>query len=383
MRILQLISTIGFYGAESVVCSLARQLRAQGHETTVCILTRRERYDDTIVAKCRDEGIPAFAVNCSGRLDWKAVRSLRRLISAQEIDLVHAHNYKSNLYAWMATRGTGIPLVATCHNWTGSTASLRFYASLDRIVLRGFARIVAVSPGVREKLREAGIAEQRVSIIRNGIDVEVFRAAKAAYPRETDSQITIGSVCRLVREKGVADLLHAAKSLLKRHRDLRFLIAGDGPDRGEFEALTAYLGITSKVSFLGFQSDMPAFYASIDIFTLPSYNEGLPVSALEAMAAGHAVVASRVGALPEVIDESCGSLVTAGDREALGRSLENLIDHPELIKEQGANGRLRVGQRFDAREMARQYAEVYESALQTTRGSGRRALHAQASRGTP
>ncbi|MBZ5522469.1 MAG: glycosyltransferase family 4 protein [Acidobacteriia bacterium] len=385
MRILQLISTIGYYGAESVVCSLARQLRAQGHESMVCILTRSSRYDDTIVVKCRKEGIPAFVIDCSGRLDWKAIRQLRRLLREHPVDIVHAHNYKSNLYAWLATRGSGIPLAATCHNWTGSTASLRLYASLDRMVLRGFTKIVAVSAPVAEELRRACVADDRISVIRNGIDTEVFRSAVAAFPRESPSQITIGTVCRLVREKGVADLLHAARSLLKTHPDLRFLIAGDGPYRPEFEALAAYLGIAAKVRFLGFQSDMPAVYASMDIFTLPSYNEGLPVSVLEAMAAGKPVVASRAGALPEVINETVGSLIAPGDREALVRSLGRLIDDPALMREQGANASRMVRQRFDAQEMARQYVEVYEDALHSVRGSRRESApppHASTSRGT-
>ncbi|HWZ45606.1 MAG TPA: glycosyltransferase family 4 protein [Candidatus Saccharimonadales bacterium] len=381
MRILQLISTIGYYGAESIVCTLARQLHAQGHEVVVCILTRASRYDDSIVAKCRQEGVPALAIDGPGRLDLRAVNRLRRLVREREIDVVHTHNYKSNLYAWLATRSAGIPLVATCHNWTRSTASLRFYASLDRLILRGFRRTVAVSPLVADKLRQARIPHQRVSVIRNGIDTEVLQAAPA-FPREHPAQVTIGCVCRLVHEKGVADLLHAAQSLLKERPGLRFLIAGDGPDRAEFEALAAELGIAPKVSFLGFQSNMAAVYASIDIFTLPSYNEGLPVSVLEAMAAGKPIVASRIGALPEVVTEAAGSLIPAGDRAALAHSLRNLIDNPALMRKQGVHARERVRQLFDARAMARQYVEVYEDALGPARGSRQAAGDPQTSRGT-
>src|SRR5581483_1042037 len=358
MRILQLISTIRYYGAESVVSGLSRELHAQNHSTVVSTLTRVEKHSDVITEKAARWGIPAFDIACLGRADWHALRTLRRLIRDQEITLIHSHNYKSNLYAYLATYRGKLPLVATCHNWTRSTKSLRMYAALDHFLLRGFDRVVAVSDLVAENLRHSRLPADRISVIPNGIEVRDFEAVPAALHPKEDDQIAIGAVCRLTPEKGVPDLLFVAKALMDRHPRVRLVIAGDGPDRHQFETLAGELGIAAKVKFLGFQSDMPAIYASMDIFVLPSWNEGMPMSVLEAMAAAKPIVASRVGAIPKLVSNEAGILIEPGDRNALQTALEKLIADKDLRLAMGKAGRQSVAATFGIQKMTEAYLQV-------------------------
>ncbi len=349
MRVLQLISTIGYYGAESVVCGLSRESHRLGHGTVVSTLTRKDRHSGTIVEKAQGAGIPAFDFPCSGRIDFSVLRSLRALIREQRIELIHSHNYKSNIYAYLAALGKKIPLVSTCHNWTVATRSLRIYASIDQSLLRAFDKVIAVSDKVAGQLRLAGLPDSRVSVIANGIEIQEFETARPSVPAPAPGEITIGTACRMVPEKGIPDLLYSFAALLDRFPNIRLIIAGDGPNRQEFETIARKLGISGRVSFLGFQNDMPAIYASMSI--------------LEAMAAGKPVIATSVGAVPKVVTENVGVLIEPGSRHALQEALERMLASQPLRVSLGRAGYELVSRQFGVRTMTESYLDLYEDVL--------------------
>lgn len=358
MRVLQVISTIGYYGAESMVSALCSELRSRNAGLALCILTSKTQRSRALVEKAVESGIPALEICCDSRWEWQAIRSLRGFIRDQKITVIHSHNYKSNFYALMASFGLNVQLVSTCHNWAYTTRNLRIYAALDLRVLRHFSHVAAVSQQVSETLVQAGIPARRVTRIDNGIQVEQFE--NAVPPASRTAGITIGTVCRLVPEKGVADLLHAAKNVLLRHRDVRFLIAGDGPARLELEELAHKLGISSHVTFSGFCKDMPSTYAAMDVFVLPSWNEGMPMSVIEAMAAGKPVVSTFVGALPEVITDKTGVLIAPGDHQTMAKVLTTLIDNRDLRESMGREAAIRARKSFSVQAMADSYCRIYE-----------------------
>lgn len=363
MRILQVISSIGYYGAENVVANLAQELQAQGAESYVCVITRMEKQDEAIAEAIAAHGIRVFHLPCRGRLDWKVIASMRQLIQQYGFEVIHSHNYKSNLYSYMAARELRIPLVATCHNWSSRTANLRAYALMDFLLLRAFQRVVAVSNNVASKLHCVGIKKNRLVEIANGIDVAAFQYPRPTFPAE-GHEITIGTVCRLVREKGVENLLHASAALLREGHNIRLLVAGDGPDRVLFENRATSLGISSRVCFVGFQQDMPGVYASMDIFVLASRNEGMPLCVLEAMASGKPIVASRVGNLPELLKDGSGLLVQPAEPGELFGALKRLLQDPNLRLLQGEQGRRKVLESFSCEQMARTYHTIYKDELQ-------------------
>jgi glycosyltransferase involved in cell wall biosynthesis len=375
MRVLQIISTIGYYGSESVVSALCSELRSRNAGLALCILTSRTQRSRALIERAVETGIPSLEICCDGRLDWQAIRSLRRFIRDQKITVIHSHNYKSNFYALLASLGLNVQLVSTCHNWAYTTRNLRIYAALDRRVLRHFSRVAAVSQQVSEALVRAGIPAHRVTRIDNGIQVKQF--ANAVPPASRTEGITIGTVCRLVPEKGVADLLHSAKDILLRHRNVRFLIAGDGPARREFEELAHKLGISSHVTFSGFCKDMPSTYAAMDIFVLPSWNEGMPMSVIEAMAAGKPVVATFVGSLPQIITNETGFLIAPGDRQTLAKVLAVLIENRELRQSMGREAVIRARKSFSVQTMADSYFRIYEEVCDARLKSHSRHARAQ------
>ncbi len=372
MRVLQLISSEGYYGAESMLVNLARALSGLGWEAIVGVLVDRRFGHTEVAAEAERMGLRSEAVPCDGRWDWEAVRRVRDLVSEHGVDVIHAHGYKADLYAAAARRPRRAALVATCHNWPNKRPAMRAYAALDRLVLRTFDEVATASPLVAGALRRWGAG---VTLVENGVDIERFREAEPTLRVELGrgAERLVGFVGRMVAAKGGATLLEAAKSVLAVFPDTTFVLVGDGPARGEWETLAARLGIAGNVVFTGVRRDMPGVYASLDVLTLPSYEENMPMCLLEALAAGTPVVATRVGAVAKlIVPEETGLLIEPGDAAWLAASILRLLRDPEEARKLGANGQAHAMREFSAEGTAGQYAVLYERALEG-RDGGRRA----------
>jgi glycosyltransferase involved in cell wall biosynthesis len=303
-------------------------------------------------------------VHCKGRADWRAVQQINEIIQEDEINVVHTHGYKADLYGYAAARSSGKPIVATCHNWLGGTAALGIYNRLDRMVLKRFKGIAAVSESVREQLIASGIGESRIKLIANGVDVRAFERPAARLGAGAEEGRVVGMVARLDLQKGFEYLLTAARELCREFNDLKIVVSGEGPDRGAIEKMIAEFGLQHNVVLAGQESDMPAVYAAMDIFVLPSLSEGLPMTVLEAMAASRPVVATRVGAIPSVVrDGESGLLVAPGDAAGLKDALARLLSDRELCSRLGVNAHDWVSRNYTSDTMASRYISMYEEVL--------------------
>lgn len=363
MRVLHLISSSGFYGAEAVVANLAMGLRRNGCDAAIGSLQNGRRPDREFETRLHSYGLPVRDIPCQARFDRQTVRWIDEYVREQNFDLIHTHGYKADVHGYAAARMAGKPLLATCHNWTGENLRGRLYDWIDHLVLRRFARIAAVSDPVRNSLVRFGVRPERIRVIPNGVDVRRFEATWPRPPVYAGAAAQVGFVGRLVPEKGVNILLRSAPGVLSRHPHTVFLIIGEGPARAELEKLTDDLGIGSSVRFLGRQADMAAIYSLIDILVLPSLNEGAPMTVLEAMSAGRPVVATRTGALPDIVVEGeTGILVGSGDAPAVESALVSLLADPARLLQMGRAGRSRVEAKFSSDSMARDYLDLYHSA---------------------
>ena len=361
MNIVQLISSGGLYGAEVMVLHLSRVLRDRGENVALGLIVNERNPHRELATRAREAGIEAVEIPCGGRMDVSTVRRVRELIKRTRAHIVHSHGYKSNLYALAAKGVSSMPLVSTCHNWTNETAALRIYGILDRLALRRFDRVFPVSAAVGRKLLNSGISERKVHLVENGVPVSDFCDAAASLADISSEQgPRIGMVGRLVEQKGFQLVLRAAPHILKRFPTARFIVVGEGPYREELTGLSRRLGIESSVFFLGQRDDMPGVYRSLDAFVLPSLNEGMPMTLLEAMAAGIPAIATRVGAVPSVIDDQkTGLLVEPGRIEPLQRALEQLLENPELKLTLGCNGQAWVRAQASIERTAQIYAQHY------------------------
>lgn len=374
MRVLQLISSRGYYGAENVVYQLATQLKLLGDHVAIALLERDDSLPHALAEQAERSGIPVYRLRCKGRIGGGAMRGVRRLLRTERFDILHTHNYKSNAYGYLASRLLGIPVIATCHNWTDTTLALRVYGALDRQLLARFDRIVTVSASTRARLANRSIPARRIVTIGNGVSIP-----KLPLPRSPGSpgssgpegrDVTVGVAARLSREKGVDVFLRAAALLTKRDPGMRFVIAGDGPERERLQELTKELDLASSVTFLGFCTDMHAFLSTLDMFVQPSRVDAMPMSVLEAMAQGLPVIASAVGGLPEILDNGGrGCLALPGDANSLATAILHLSSDENLRSTLSAAGREHVRQRCSAVAMARQYRDLYLQALEERSGA--------------
>lgn len=350
MRVLHLISSSGVYGAEKMVAGLCAALPAFDVAPTLEVFENAHAPNLDVAEYAARMGVDVRLLPCGGRFDPAAVRRLRSDIRRVGADIVHAHGFKANLYGFLATRASKVRFVATNHRFDTGPQN-RF----DRPVLRRADAVYAVSDEARDSLRtEYGIAHALT--IPNGVEPGDYAGVPAALdlPRPL-----VGMVARLAPEKAPGDFLALAAAI---GPGTTFVLVGDGPLR---DALAEQAG--ANVVFAGFRDDMPGVYASLDILVQPSYREGMPMTILEAMASGVPVVATRVGAAADVIDDGVtGKLVEAGDVVAMTDAVRELLGDQGRRAAMGAAARAAVDEQFTMRVMAGRYAQQYRRLLQVT-----------------
>ena len=366
MKVLQLISSGGMYGAEAVVLNLARALEGQSHHSVVGVFAHEATGDVQLHREAVALGLESHLLPCRSQFDRAMMADLRRFVVQHGIDVVHAHGYKADVYAYLALRKAGIPLISTCHLWVDSNLKVRMYGALDRWVLKRFAGVAAVSDALYAQVVEAGVAAAKVRMIPNGIDARRFTdaARRAELTEKQGRPKRIGLVGRLAAEKGIDIFLRASAQILRgAHADVQCVVAGEGPDRGALERLAVELAIERQVTFLGRCDTMPELLASLDLVVSASRSEGLPIAILESMASGRPIVATDVGAVSLALDGGrAGLLVPAEDVDALSGAMLRLLEDAELGRELGERARQRVLSVFSAEHMADEYLALYQRA---------------------
>ena len=364
-RVLQLISSGGFFGAESLLLNLAKSLDHLEWETFLGILTNDLPSQRDLFEMASASGVTVEVIRCRNKVDWHAVRRIQRVVQERAIDVVNTHGYKADLYAWAALRKSRIPLVATCHAWEGRNARLKLYAHLDHMSLRKFDAVVGVSERVSAAMCQFGLPRNRIQTIENGVETSRFRHAQPHdFNGAGSKRRIIGVVGRLVPIKGVEFAIRAFQYVVRRFPDTMLAIVGDGPLSGHLKDIAAELGLNGSVLFLANRRDMPEMYASMDIFVLPSFYEGTSMAILEAMASQKPVIATDVGGTPVIVKNGeNGLLVEPKNAEALAAAIIRLLEEPELSRRLAANGRAWVEKRFSAHAMGQQYKQLYEKLL--------------------
>lgn len=364
MNILQLISTKGFFGAENVLFQLSLSLMKRANYCPiVCTFNNTYSPDTALFDRCIENGVKSVMLTCRSKFDLNAILKLRGIIKENNIDLVHSHGYKSNMYSLISTALLPVPLVSTCHNWIPGDKKLKIYTKLDLFILKYFSQVIAVSEDVSNTLINAGIKTSHLKVIDNGIDVEKFNPDYAGgNERELfnipDNVIVIGTVGRISHEKSHKTLLNAFKKIKIFFPEIRLILVGDGPLKAELQEEFN----DPSIIFTGQIKDVAMFYQIMDIFVLPSLTEGLPMVLLESMAAKLPVVASSVGAIPTIIkNNENGLLVKPGSDEELEKALVFMLNNKGKREEMAQRGFETVRDEFSSEKMANEYLKVYNN----------------------
>ncbi len=350
LKILHIDPERAWGGGESQVIGLLSYLSLRGHQNHLLC-----HPEGLLVREAERRGITTFSLTIRNDLDLRPVFSLRRLIRRQEYDIVHFHTKRAHALS------LGLERV---HPWVKRVVTRRMDYSVRRnwyshyLYNRQVDGVVAISQKIAGLLVEGGVRSEKIRVIHSGIDPAPFQKVQEAGSKS--GLPVVGIVAVLEKRKGHRFLLEAAALLKQQGRRLTYRFAGDGSQREQLRKIALGLGLQEEVVFVGFVSDIPSFLSTIDIFVLPSLYEGLGVAVLEAMAAGKPVVATRVGGLPELLDDPVtGLLVPPRDSWALARSISQLLSQRDLAQGLGGKAREHVQQHFTMEQMAKRNEDYY------------------------
>lgn len=369
-------------GTELHTLALARALLSAGARVQVCCY-----YEHTpaMVRTFQDSGVEIRLLELQRTAGfWHLFRALYRIFKKLHPDVVHVQYIAPGLLPVAAARAAGVPTVFATVHQLGSRFGIRerilfsiaahlcsvFFCVSKAVEQTWFGNIAVFSPGARE----LGF---RHYTIYNGIDIG---QANDQATREAATMLranlgiagrpVIGVVARLHAEKGIAMLIRALPIVLDAVPKTVLLLVGDGPDRTLLNEEAIALGVASSIIWVGecTHAEVRAFYEVMDIVAVPSQAEGFGLSAAEAMAAGRAVIATRIGGLTELIeDQITGTLVSSGDYIAFAEALVRVLRNPNEAKQMGAQGRRRIAEHFSMERFAEAFVTAYAYHLKRRR----------------
>jgi len=320
--------------------------------------------------RVRAAGFESHLLASTGRPLRRAVREVEDFLRRIHPDVLVTHGYKPDLVGLLAARRAGVPQLAVSHGWTGATFRVRLNEALDKLVLRGARRVVAVSHRQGQRVKEAGIRGDRVVVIQNAVDASRFAPAEDAARQELEAffpsrpdRIVIAAG-RLSPEKGFEDLVAAARMVVDRLPGAAFLLVGDGPLRERLAAAVRAAGLEGNFALAGFRGDLDRLLPAADLFVQSSHTEGLPNVVLEAGACAVPMVATDVGGTGEVLEDGRGGfLVPPGDPARLAARVVEVLSDPEGARRMGEEARRRIRSDFTFASKAAAYRRMYEECL--------------------
>jgi glycosyltransferase involved in cell wall biosynthesis len=358
-------------GLEGVVSTLTTGLRAAGVDARVAAVLDSGAGDVPYVEELRGQGVPVDAIE----LPPRAYAAERRWIAARVRTLtpavVHTHGYRADIQAGYVARRMGVPTATTVHGFTGGGWKNRLYEHVQRLAMRRFDAVIAVSKPLQRELAASGVQLARIHLIPNAAPpgTEVLdRAAARRALAASDGEFVLGWVGRLSWEKGPDVLIDALGQL---PQDVVAVIIGTGRAAAQLSERAATRGVNGRIRWAGLVPHAGRLFTGFDCFVLSSRTEGTPLVLFEAMAAGAPIVATAVGGVPDVVSAQEAILVAQPDPAALAAGIAALRADPA-----GARARAAAAERRVVRERAlapwiARYQEVYDAVTAASRGASR------------
>lgn len=369
MKILHLIDSGGLYGAEVSLLTLARAQRQRGDQPIIGSLVSSHSIEKPVEHAARSAGLSTGRVVVPAGLDLRGFARIRKLVGEERPDVVHAHGYKAIVLVGYLARRSSVPCVATVHGYTstGRITRVAFYEALDRFMLRYMHSVAVVAASQESMLLRAGVDPRRIKLIPNGIDREVpghaeLTASEKAALEFAAAAPTVVGVGRLAAEKNFSMLIDAFANVATEGQGARLVIAGDGPLRGEIMGQVRRLGLDRHVMMPGYVRSS-VLMPSARVTALSSSTEGLPMIVLESMRQRVPVVATAVGAVPDLLEQGrCGQLVAPQDTDALSAALRRALAGDATVTEQVERARQRFLNHYTADRLRMDYDELYARA---------------------
>lgn len=368
IRVLQFITPSGFYGAERWIIALANNSDPGRMLCDLAVTDEGGSQDLSVADHFPNHAGEVHVLPMKGRFDTSVVSRLVAIIRDRKIDVIHTHGYKSDILGWLAAKRTGIRCVSTPHGFPCNAGlKLALFTKIGIHVLRKFDAVAPLSEELVEDMRRFRVPTARTHFIRNGVDIsDIDRATKSISPPQIGSgrTRTIGFIGQLIPRKGLADLLQVFDKLYLENPYLRLELLGDGSQREELERIAASLPSGKSIQFMGFRSDRLERLVQFDLFVMTSSLEGIPRCLMEALALRVPVVAYDIPGVDQLVENGkTGFLAPLGDIEVLTKQCQRVLSDPNLARELGAAGRLKIEANYSAARMADEYEELFKRIL--------------------
>ena len=368
LRVLQFITPAGFYGAERWVLALANNIEDGGLVCDLAVSDEGGEQDLSVVDYYPPSAGMTHKIPMSGRFDPSVIGRLCAIIRERKIDVIHTHGYKSDILGLMAAKRTGIRCVSTPHGFSGKVSlKLATFIRIGTFLLRYFDAVAPLSEELVADMRRFNVPQNKTRFIRNGVDLKEIDQELAAIGKDGQSrtrrseEFVIGFIGQMIPRKGIPDLLAVFDRLYSANPQIRLRLVGDGAQRRELEMQVAGLGCRQAIEFLGFRNDRLALLEDFDLFVMTSSLEGIPRCLMEAMAVGVPSVAYDIPGVDQLVEhDKTGLLAPHGDRDALARCCESVINDPAAAQSRARNARQLIETRYSAARMAQEYQALFE-----------------------
>ena len=364
VKLLYLICSLDLGGAEQIVVDLVRKINRNLYEPVVCCLNDRGRYAPRVEA----EGVRVITLYKRPQFDPFLIPRLVRLIGKEKIGLIHTHLFGANFWGRVAAFLTGTPVVSSEHGM--DLWRTRLHLGLDRLLTPINKKVIFVSEGVRSFYAKRNPRlNGKGTVLHSGIDITDFEQGpdRTALRKRLGLAATdkvVGIVGRLVPEKAHVDFIEAIQFLKEEGQAVKGLIVGEGHLLEALRARVQEARLEDRILFAGYQSDVKDFYRAMDVLVMCSLREGFPLTVLEAMAAGVPVVATRVGGIPECIEDGVdGCLASPGDSVALAEAVSKILTDTRFKEAIVAQAKAKVRAKFNVEKMVREHESIYEEVL--------------------
>jgi L-malate glycosyltransferase len=357
INLLEVIFTLGYGGAERLAVTICQNLDRRFFNAKVCGLCGG---DGPLTESLNEGRIPYFSLKGETLRKRIFLKAIYDSIRRENVSLIHVHGFYLLLQCLLPAKLAGVKIVYTEHaNFT--IKRFKRYTLLASVLPRLVDRITTVSNYLKNYfVQKLMIPSSKINVIHNGIDIQKFRNLNVNFQKINNGRINIGTIGRLTEAKDHEALLKALAIIHGIRDDFQLTIVGDGELRPFLESAVKELKIENHVSLLGSRDEIPRLLSTFDIFVLSSKREGFPIALLEAMACERPVIATRVGGIPEVIEDGVnGILVPAENPEALARAILGLLRDGPLMDDIAQRARKTVEDRFSMRGMIQSYQELF------------------------
>ena len=369
IKVLQLGSPTGLYGAERWILALIKHLDPQKVTSIVGVIKDDPNQDAPLCQEAEKLGIQTQFFEGHGRVNFSVIKHLKQFILQNAIDILHTHFYKTDIIGFLATRGTPCKIISTPHGWSKKMDfKLWCYETLDRMVFPFLDAVAPLSEDLYSPLTKMPGLKRKLHFIRNGVDLsEIIQSSSIdsdILKKKREGKFILGYIGQLIPRKGIDTLFNALQEV--QDIDWELYLVGDGPQKEELEALANQLRIADKIHFVGFRQERLEFLRGFDVFVLPSRLEGIPRCLMESMAAGVPIIASNIPGCNDLIrNHETGLLFEADNSLILSGIIKEMATSQDLRAVLATNAKAHVNQHYSAARMAKEYESLFNKMLCT------------------